>query len=127
MKNAAIDFNMGAMIATIADSTTGLPKIEVIKNPISAKPAYWNVTDSYLGRGTIKKQYTGKEDERKVKILRNLQTVGQMERKTLTVEINGITSVYELGKKNEYFFNGIALTKTLESLAASMNNKIKIY
>lgn len=128
MKNALEQFSYGGLKAIISEHTTGLPKMEVVRTPISVRPCPWNVTEAFCRKPESKagRGFSG-ISESKLAFVRKLETVGTMERKTLTVDINGITSVYELGKKNEYFFNGVSLTKTLESLAASRGNKVTIF
>lgn len=135
MKNALRDFRYGDLVQMIAVHTTGLEPatMEVSKTIVSVPPAPWNVSTAYLNK---------KEDKRnskygfikangisnsKLDYIRTLPTVGTMERKQLTVTVNGLETVYMLGKKNEYFnTQGIALTKTLETLAMSKGNKISI-
>jgi hypothetical protein len=121
MQNALRDFNYGNLVEMIASHTTGLEPatMEVSKNLISVSPAPWNVTEAHC------KKKIG--SDARYNAVRKLETVGTMERKELTVTINGMETVYTLGKKNEYFnAQGIALTKTLETLAMSKGNKISI-
>jgi hypothetical protein len=135
MQNALRDFRYGDLVQMIAVHTTGLEPatMEVKKTLVSVPPAPWDVTESYCskkddyGRGKFGRVRENGICNAKLNYVRKLPTVGTMERKQLTVTINEIETVYTLGKKNEYFnTQGIALTKTLETLAMSKGNKISI-
>lgn len=100
---------------------------------ISVCPAPWNVTTAYLNKRDDKRnskygliKVAGISNS-KLDFIRTLPTIGTMERKQLTVTVNGLETVYTLGKKNEYYnAQGMALTKTLETLATEKGNKISI-
>lgn len=132
MQNALRDFKYGDLIGVIASHTTGLePAImEVNKTLVSVPAAPWNVTEAYCKKGgapSYKNNY-GCTNLGKLQFLQKLPTVGTMERKQLTVTVNGLETVYTLGKKNEYYNSqGTALNKTLETLAAGKGNKISIH
>lgn len=90
---------------------------------ISAKKCVWDVTEAYC-----KKKENTLRGQTKLEVIRKIEIVGPIERKTLTVDINGVIDTYTLGKKGEYYFNGQPLTKILETVRnAGTGNKIKIY
>lgn len=103
---------------------------------ISCKPCAWDVTETYCAKRPLNLGKHGRRfrygidhaiNESKLKFVRALPTIGKVDRKTLTVVINGQSTVYELGKKNEYFSNGQSLTKTLEMAAQGKGNKVQIF
>lgn len=126
MKNQALNINYGSLVADFSSHITGIEK-PVMKVLATAKPCIWDVTESYCSRyGTHGRKDSGKRNEGALKFLRKMPTVGTMTRKELTVTINGITNVWTLGKKNEYYLNGKGLTETLEITAKGTGNKITI-
>ena len=96
-----------------------------MKQLISAKPCVWDVTTFYLE----KKENSGGTNSKKLPILQKMETVGTPPpTKTKTVELNGHVTIFELGKKNEYYSkNGQALTGLIMASAVTKGNKLRIY
>ncbi len=110
--------NTQPIFCSIESEREYFAEMRILKNPISCSPAPWNVTTAYLNK---------KNSAAILATLRKLETVGKPSYNQKTVTVNGIETVYTLGKKNEYFDNyGISLTKVLESLATGTGNKISI-
>jgi len=100
-----------------------------MKQLISAKPCVWDVTNAYLTLGVNSRYPNNPSNLSKLKKLQKMETAGDPQpTKIKTVELNGHVTIFELGKKNEYYSkNGRTLTGLIMSSAATKGNKLRIY
>jgi hypothetical protein len=96
---------------------------------ISARPCVWDVTNSYLTLGVNRNYPNNPSNLSKLKKLQKMETNGTPPpTKIKTVELNGHITIFELGKKNEYYSkNGQTLTGLILASSSTRGNKLKIY
>lgn len=96
---------------------------------ISVKPCVWDVTNKYLTLGQREERAGGTNSTKKLFFHQKMETKGNPQpSKIKTVELNGHVTIFELGKKNEYYSkNGQTLTGLIMASAATRGNKLRIY